>query len=487
MITADLVRTVTGGHPLVVVIGDVILDGWVSGDAARMTREAPVPVVEVSERRFAAGGAANTAQNLAALGADVRLVGVVGVDDAADRLLSLLASGGVDVSWMVRHPSVVTAAKTRVVSGDQVIVRVDDLPGADYLPEVLDAVVTASAEAMGGVDRVVAEIVCDYGLGAVGPVVRDALTARVLRPALSVVDAHDVSAWRGFAPDLVTPNASETGALLGIPLPGASDRAALVERHAADVLRLSGAEAAVVTLDRDGTLLVTADGVSHRTVAQPATERQASGAGDTFVAALTLARVAGLPLDVCASVGQAAADVVVRHEGTSVCSALELARGFDEAPEVLAPDALQSAVAGDRLAGRRIVFTNGCFDVLHRGHTTYLRQARALGDVLIVAVNSDASARRLKGLDRPINQANDRAAVLASLGFVDYVTVFDDDTPIALIEQLRPDVYAKGGDYSAEMLEETAAVRATGGEVRILDYVADHSTSNLVTRIRAAR
>lgn len=483
MITADLVRQVIDRHPLVTVIGDVILDGWFRGDAPRMSREAPVPVVEVSERRFAAGGAANTALNLAALGARVRLVGIVGTDDASTRLLDLLNDAGVDVASMVRCDSLPTAAKTRIVSGDQVIVRLDELPRAPYPAETLTAMVTAALASVTGAD---AEIVCDYGLGAVAGVVRDALTARPERPAFSVVDAHDVAAWRLFAADLVTPNARETSALLGIDLRSDDDRSAVVENRAAEVLARSGARAAVVTLDRDGTLLVTAEGVSHRTRARPAAERLASGAGDTFVAALTLARVAGMPLDVSASFGQAAADVVVRHDGTTVCTPGELLDGLSEAPGVIGREALLAAVAEARASGCRVVFTNGCFDVLHRGHTTYLRQARALGDLLVVAVNSDASARRLKGPSRPINPESDRAAVLASLGFVDYVTVFDEDTPSALIEALRPDFYAKGGDYSVEMLEESEVVRAFGGEVRILGYVAEHSTTEIVSRIRGA-
>ncbi|WP_233188971.1 D-glycero-beta-D-manno-heptose 1-phosphate adenylyltransferase [Subtercola sp. Z020] len=483
MITAELVRQVVERHPLVTVIGDVMLDGWFRGDAPRMSREAPVPVVEVSERHYAAGGAANTALNLAALGARVRLVGLVGTDAAADRLLALLTEAGVDVTPVVRFGGAATAAKTRIVSGDQVIVRLDEIPHAPSPAAVLAEVAAAALASGRGAD---AEIVCDYGLGAVSRPVREALEARAERPGFSVVDAHDAAAWRRFAADLVTPNGRETALLLGTELRPDADRAAIVERRAGDVLARSGAAAAVVTLDRDGTLVVTPEGVLHRTQARPVAERQASGAGDTFVAALTLARIAGLPLDVAASFGQAAADVVVQHDGTTVCTPGELLRGLAEAPDVIGRDALLAAVAEARAAGCRVVFTNGCFDVLHRGHTTYLRQARALGDLLVVAVNSDASARRLKGPGRPINAEGDRAAVLASLGFVDYVTVFDEDTPSALIEALRPDIYAKGGDYSAEMLEESEVVRSAGGEVRILGYVAEHSTSELVSRIRGA-
>ncbi|MFD1214460.1 D-glycero-beta-D-manno-heptose 1-phosphate adenylyltransferase, partial [Arthrobacter sp. GCM10027362] len=254
----------------------------------------------------------------------------------------------------------------------------------------------------------------------------------------------------------------------------------------AELLEATGAEAAVVTLDKDGTVLLSRhDGGSHRTWARAAAEKQASGAGDTFVAALTLARAAGLPLTTCLDLAQAAADVVVHRAGTSVCSATDLAahlRGF--ADTVLPAHELVRRIADERAAGRRVVLTNGCFDVLHRGHTRYLNQAKQLGDVLVVALNGDESVRRLKGPDRPINPIGDRAAVIAALSCVDYVTVFDTDTPVPLINALRPDVYAKGGDYSPQMLAETPAVEAYGGTVSILDYVAEHSTTAVVRRIR---
>jgi D-beta-D-heptose 7-phosphate kinase / D-beta-D-heptose 1-phosphate adenosyltransferase len=240
-----------------------------------------------------------------------------------------------------------------------------------------------------------------------------------------------------------------------------------------------------VTLDRDGALLLTDGTPPYRTRAHPAPERQASGAGDTFTAALAAGLVSGLDLPAAVELGQAAADVVVQRFGTSVCSADDLLAHLDRPTGgVLDAATLAERVSADRVAGRRIVLTNGCFDVLHRGHTAALAAAAQLGDVLVVAVNSDDSIRRLKGPDRPINVAADRAAVLAALSDVDYVTVFDTDTPIPLLELLRPDVYTKGGDYSPEMLAEAEVVRAYGGEVQIVAYVPEQSTTRIVDRIR---
>lgn len=493
VVTADLLDRLRTASPEVTVAGDLVLDGWWTGTVDRVTREAPAPVVDVAERSYAPGGAANTAVNLAALGARVRLVGLVGDDADGRRLLDLLVAGGVDTSGVVVSPRVRTTAKNRILAADQVLVRVDEQQSEPYPTDVLEDVARAVRDAAG---RAVL-VVCDYGVGVLEGPVRTALLSAAARAPLTVVDAHDLRRWADLRPDLVTPNAGEVAALVGVPHLAAreTDRAAAVVAHADAVLAASGAAAAVVTLDSAGTVLVAPGEEPHRTQAEPATEKQASGAGDTFVAALTLARAAGLPLPACQEVAQAAADVVVQRFGTSVCDVADLATrlaartgahpagGAGTGP-VLPPDELLARLDADRRAGRRIVFTNGCFDVLHRGHTTYLEQARRLGDVLVVALNDDDSVRRLKGPERPINAAEDRAAVIAALACVDYVTVFGTDTPIPLIERIRPDVYAKGGDYTPEMLAEAEAVRAYGGELRMLDYVAHHSTTAMVERIR---
>ena len=500
--------------PVVVVVGDPMLDGWLTGTSERMAREAPAPVVELGARHSAPGGAANTAMNLAALGARVRFVGVTGADDAGRLLRDRLAAAGVDVDGLLLDPAVRTTTKDRVVVGDQVLVRLDDGVRPVYPAETLTRLAAAAVAGCAGADALV---VCDYETGALDGPVREALVGCVDRPPLCVVDAHDASTWASLRPDLVTPNAAEAERLLGAPLRSAgppapphgqvpapagrddratataTDRAEAVTRHAATLLAATGARAVVVTLDRDGTATVGhptgastgSPALLHRTWARPATEKQASGAGDTFVGALTLARACGLPLATAVDLAQAAADVVVTRPGTSVCSTEDLTEhltGF--ADSALTHDELVRAVSADRAAGRRVVFTNGCFDVLHRGHTAYLNQARRLGDVLVVAINDDASTRRLKGAGRPINPVHDRAGVLAALSCVDYVTVFSEDTPVRLIELLRPEVFAKGGDYTEEPMVESEVVRAHGGEVRILDYLPAHSTSAVVRRIR---
>ncbi|BDZ44311.1 D-glycero-beta-D-manno-heptose 1-phosphate adenylyltransferase [Naasia aerilata] len=481
-LTLDVVRRVALTAPLVTVYGEPMLDGWWHGSSNRMAREAPAPIVALRRQDFVPGGAANTAMNLAALGARVRFVGLVGEDEAGSRLRDALAAAGVDVAFLVARPEVRTITKTRIVVADQVLVRLDEGNEAGFADEALAALADAAVAATVGAD---AAVVCDYGTGMLGGAVREALLHRIGRPAVVTVDAYDSGGWAELAPDLVTPNADEAAGLVGVGLKREADRAAIVTTLAPRILEASGAGAAVVTLDRDGTVLLDRAGTVHRTWARPASDRQASGAGDTFAAALTMARAAGLPLPVCADYAQAAADVVVGRFGTSVCSTDDLlARLAEFAGRALDHEDLARRLAGERAAGRRVVFTNGCFDVLHRGHTAYLNQAKRLGDVLVVALNSDESVRRLKGDSRPINAAADRAEVLASLSCVDYVTIFSTDTPIPLIQRLQPDVYAKGGDYTLDRLPETEVVRGYGGEVRILDYLPDYSTSAVVDRIR---
>ncbi len=467
------------------VVGDAILDRWWMGGSRRLSREAPAPIVELTTLLDAPGGAANTAVNLAAMGARVRLAAVIGSDAAGDRLLELLVSADVDVRAVVRSAQVRTVTKTRIVADEQVLVRADESPVAldpaglsDLEHRLGDAAAVVAADAP-------VLVVSDYGAGALSGAVTQ-LLERMPRPRLVIVDAHDLRSWRWLSPDVVVPNAEEASTLLGASLGAGASRVRAAAASADRLLDRAGAAAVIVTLDRDGSVVLRPGREPFTTHAHPVAEKFASGAGDTFTAALSAALALGADLDDAAHLAQLAADVAIEHLGTSVCSADDLeSRATVNRRTVLTATELVAAVRRDRGHHRRIVFTNGCFDVLHLGHTSYLRQARELGDLLVVAVNSDASVRRLKGPDRPVNAEDDRAAVLAALECVDYVTVFDDDTPIPLIRELRPDVYVKGGDYSPEMLAEAEVVQAYGGDVQMVGYVPAHSTTELVARIRA--
>ncbi|MDL5160553.1 D-glycero-beta-D-manno-heptose 1-phosphate adenylyltransferase [Actinomycetospora termitidis] len=478
-LAVDLPHRLAGSAPRVVVVGDAVLDCWMTGPSHRLSREAPVPVVEIDRTRCQPGGAANTAANLAALGARVALVSVVGDDDDGRTVRRLLAEAGVDTSGVLVATDRPTAAKRRIVADEAMVARYDTVP---------------PVRPVGGFDRALddalagepdATVVCDYAAGALDDDAVAALVGRRDRLGVLVVDAHDVARWQPARPDVVTPNAGEVATLLGRPLP-APDRVAAAEAAAPELRERSGASTVVVTLDRDGAVLLAPDQPAHRTWARPAPESRTCGAGDSFTAGLALALAAGTPAATAAELAQAAADVVVARAHTAVCSTSDLAARVSASGEALStPDELARLVAGHRAEGRRIVFTNGCFDVVHRGHVAYLNQAKRLGDVLVVALNADESVGRLKGPERPVNPLADRAAVIGALSCVDHVVGFAEDTPVALLEELRPDVYAKGGDYTPDMLPETPTVSAYGGQVAILDYLPDRSTSLIVEKIRA--
>jgi len=482
MIPADLAQRMADRQLRVAVLGDAILDGWLSGRCERLCPEAPVPVVQVTAASHVPGGAANTAVNLAALGARVQLVSVVGDDAAGATLTSELSTRRVDTRHVVLAPGRPTTAKRRVVVGDQLMLRVDEGEPAPLNGATADAVVDAARDAVADSDAVV---LCDYGTGVLDGELPGVLRRLRARMPLLAVDAHRLDRWRALRPDLVTPNAAEAARMLGMSIEP-HVRVDVLQRCRTALHAATGATTVVVTLDRDGALVFTAGQPVHRTWARPAPDNHAAGAGDTFVAALTVAVGAGQPLTTAAELAQAAADVVTGRPGTAACTTAELAERLGGHGSAVDADRLAALVAGHRAAGRRIVFTNGCFDVLHRGHVAYLNQARLLGDVLVVAVNSDDGVRRLKGPSRPVNPAADRAAMLAALSCVDHVTVFEQDTSVALLRRLRPEVYAKGGDYTPHMLPEASVVTGYGGAVHIVDYVPDHSTTAMIDRIRAS-
>jgi rfaE bifunctional protein kinase chain/domain/rfaE bifunctional protein nucleotidyltransferase chain/domain len=463
-----------------VVVGDVMLDSWLLGSAKRLAQEAPVPVMSLEATENAPGGAANTAANLVALGARVRLVGVVGDDPSGADLVRSLRLLGVKTD-LVTVPGRRTAHKRRLVTGGQLTARYDE-EDHDVIPEEAERELLRRVRAaVRGADVVVA---CDYGGGVFTPAVRRALAGF----PLLVVDAHAVAPWRECGPAAVLPNFAEVVRLLGDEdgEDGERDRPAYLMSRSDELLARTGAGIVVTTLDGDGTLLHRSGRPPYRTYAEPAPQHMATGAGDTYTAAFALWLAAGASPEEAAQAGQAAAGVVVRRPGTAICTRHDLLRALRRREgAVQAPERLAQLLDEHRRRGERVVFTNGCFDVLHRGHVTYLEQAGRLGDVLVVAVNSDASVARLKGPGRPVNPCEDRMSVLAALNDVDYVVEFDEDTPERLLRMIRPELYVKGGDYTPEMLPEAPLVRALGGEVRVLGYLPDHSTSAIIGRMQS--
>jgi D-beta-D-heptose 7-phosphate kinase/D-beta-D-heptose 1-phosphate adenosyltransferase len=469
----------------VLVVGDVILDRYVGGETRRLCREAPVPVVSLGDRLEVPGGAGNTAANVAALGGRVELLSVIGGDDAGVRLRGALADAGVGTRHLLTASGRSTLVKTRVSVGSQMLARLDEGSDGPLDAAVEDRLIARLRERFPGVDAVV---VSDYRSGVVTPRVIDALAELQARaPQLVVVDAKRASAYRHVGVTAVKPNYPEAAALLEAGRPGDDGRVDRIEEEGARLLELTGADIAAVTLDSEGALVFERGRPPHRTYSEPVDPRLATGAGDTFTSAFTLALAARAHTPAAAELASMAAAVVVRQPGTTSCSVQELrAELWREDKHVDAGPSLEHLVAFHRGHGRRLVFTNGCFDLLHRGHIGYLNQAKALGDVLIVGLNSDRSVRRLKGPDRPINRLEDRLEVLAALSCVDHIVPFDQPTSEALIRVIRPDVFVKGGDYTPALLPEAPLVGELGGEVRILPYVRDRSTTGIIQRIRAA-
>lgn len=472
----------------VAVLGDTMLDTYLRGETHRLCPEAPVPVVTVSGRTHAAGGAGNTAVNVCRLGGHAALFSVIGDDASGRRLLRVLREAGVSTEHVLRRPSRRTLLKQRVLAASQMLLRIDD-GSAQVLAAGDEAVLLEHlGAALDGFDAVV---VSDYGYGALTANVLRLLADRQARaPGLLLVDAKDLEAYRAVGATAVKPNYAQAIHLLGEREAGRpGDRAAQIQAHQERLLRLTGAQVAAVTLDSDGALILERGRPPYRTYARPARHAQPAGAGDTFLSALALALAAGCSTPAAAELASAAAAVVVEMDGTASCTAAQLraylgAHLGGDAKHVPDPARLAALVEAHRRAGRRIVFTNGCFDLLHRGHVAYLGGAKALGDVLIVGLNGDESIRRLKGPGRPINTVADRVQVLAALSCVDHIAVFEDETPCDLIRTIRPDVYVKGGDYTRAMLREAPLVEALGGTVRILPYVEDCSTSGIIERIR---
>lgn len=469
----------------VAVIGDVILDSYLEGGAYRIAQEAPVPVVTITERRFMPGGAANTAANMAQLGATVRLLSVTG--DDADWLLLRegLVRAGVDCEHVIAHSSRTTIAKRRVVASGQILVRIDEGSTDNIGTADEELLVESLHEAIDECDAVVAS---DYGYGVLTPGLVRALRARKHRRCVLAIDSRHLGDYRAARPTAVKPNYAEVCALLGeTQLEPGHERVEHVRSLEERVLEATGAIVAAVSMDVDGCLVFERGVTPYRTFTNPMPGSHASGAGDTFVSALTLSLASGTGGQAAAEIAATASAVVLGQDRTTTCTASALQEAFWSSEKVLPADRVAARAEYHRKSGKTVVFTNGCFDILHRGHTVYLERAKALGDVLIVAVNSDRSVRRLKGTGRPVNTLDDRMHVLASLRYVDHVVAFDEDTPEALIRSVKPHVFVKGGDYEGRPVPEAEVVRELGGTVQILPYVENTSTTLLIERIKDTR
>ncbi|MFP1726366.1 bifunctional D-glycero-beta-D-manno-heptose-7-phosphate kinase/D-glycero-beta-D-manno-heptose 1-phosphate adenylyltransferase HldE [Lonsdalea quercina] len=463
----------------VLVVGDVMLDRYWYGPTSRISPEAPVPVVKVDTIEERPGGAANVAMNIAALGAGSRLVGLTGIDDAARALNAKLSEVNVQCDFVsvATHP---TITKLRVLSRNQQLIRLDFEEGFDNVdPEPMIERIQQALPKIGAL------VLSDYAKGALVHVQSMIQTAKAAGvPVLIDPKGTDFARYRGAT--LLTPNLSEFEAVAG----RCRDEDDLVARGMKLMAELD-LSALLVTRSEQGMTLLQPGQTPLHLPTQAQEVYDVTGAGDTVIGVLAAALAAGNPLEEACLLANAAAGVVVGKLGTSTVTPIELenaVRGRAETGFGAMDEAqLKAAVAQARQRGERIVMTNGCFDILHAGHVSYLANARKLGDRLIVAVNSDASTQRLKGPTRPVNPLMQRMIVLGALEAVDWVVPFEEDTPQRLIAEILPDILVKGGDYKPEEIAGSKEVWDNGGEVKVLNFEDGCSTTNIINTIKASR
>ncbi len=459
----------------ILVVGDIMLDRYWHGTSSRISPEAPVPVVKIGQTDDRPGGAGNVALNMAALGCGVSLIGVIGNDEAGEILQSCLRAAKINIDLQVSATKP-TVTKLRIISRHQQLLRMD-------FEENFDSTDTFDIEnkVKSAIQQAKVLIISDYSKGSLPDC---QLLIRMARdcgiPVLVDPKGNNFLHYRGAT--MLTPNFHEFEAVVG----KCSSDQDMVEKGAALMQELD-LQALLVTRGEHGmTLLRPGEPELHL----PARGREVfdvTGAGDTVIATLAAALASGQPLPESTALANMAAGIVVGKLGTASISAAELRRAIiaEQGAErgVVTEEQLLLALEDARASGERIVFTNGCFDIIHAGHVGYLEEARKQGDRLVLAVNSDASIRRLKGFGRPINPLDRRMAVLAGLEAVDWVVPFDEDTPERLLRRVKPDVLVKGGDYSEDQVVGNQIVKAYNGSVKVLSFYDNCSTTSIVNKI----
>jgi D-beta-D-heptose 7-phosphate kinase/D-beta-D-heptose 1-phosphate adenosyltransferase len=472
----------------VLCIGDVMLDDFVYGDVSRISPEAPAPVISVRREDLVLGGAGNVARNIAALGARCIFLGVVGDDPSAHTLQAALAEcPGIEPQLIV-DPARPTTRKLRFVSEH----HSTHLLRADWeLAKPVDAAIEAALieRAVAALPRAGAVILSDYAKGVLtAPLIRAIVDEATKRGTPVIVDpkGRDFSIYRGAT--AITPNKRELAEATRHSVAGNADIAVA----AAELRSIVASEAVLVTLSEDGLMLLAGDAPAVHIPANPVKVRDVSGAGDTVAAVLAVLLAIGADFELAARAANAAASVVIGKRGTAVVTAPELRARMLPRAALASEEKIifDAAVLDERLddwrrQDLRIGFTNGCFDLLHPGHIKVLAEARAACDRLVVGLNSDASVRRIKGEGRPIQPEYARAEMLAAMEAVDLIVVFEEDTPLQLIQRVKPNVLVKGGDYQREQVVGHDVVEAGGGQILLIDLVPGFSTSEMVRRSNA--
>lgn len=487
--TALLDRIIAFRGASVVVLGDLMLDRYVHGDVRRISPEAPVPVFAIEREEERLGGAANVACNIASLGGTATLIGVVGRDAAGQALGRLAADRAGLTARLIADPARVTSLKTRFVAAGQQLFRADAEETQAIGAGSVEAVLAALAEMLPAARALVCS---DYSKGVLTTEVLAraiALARRLGTPVIVDPKARDLARYAGAS--VITPNAREASAATGIECDSDEGVAEAARRISATI----GGGIVIVTRGGRGMSVFEPDQGGGRIAHLPTRSREVhdvTGAGDTVVATLALGLATGAPLDVAVALANAAAGLAVGLHGTVAVEAARLISALHAAPveadggKVVSVATAAGVAEAWRREGLGVVFTNGCFDLLHRGHLGLLRFARQQGDRLIVAINADASVRRLKGPERPVQGEAERASLIAAIGLVDLVVVFADDTPLEVITAIRPDVIVKGADYAEHEVVGGDFVKSLGGRVALAPIEAGASTTGLLRRARGS-
>jgi D-beta-D-heptose 7-phosphate kinase/D-beta-D-heptose 1-phosphate adenosyltransferase len=464
------------------VIGDLMIDEYLWGKAERISPEAPVQVVDVVREELRLGGAGNVANNLVALGCGVTVCSVIGGDENGTILRHVFTGKGVDVAGIFEDPMRRTSKKSRVVAAHQQIVRIDRESREPLRAEFEEKINAFIAGHAAEYDVI---LVSDYLKGVLTEGVLATIAGIGRKNGIPVVidpKGSDYGKYRGAT--ILTPNRREAELASGVNI---LDEESL-STAAAALLQKGELAALLITRSEEGMSLFQAGG---HTVHIPTVAREVydvTGAGDTVLAVIGLVLACGGGFEQAARLANVAAGIAVGKLGTSTVSPAEIISEVgrdhrDSDAKIKNRDVLAAIIADERKKGKRVVFTNGCFDLLHVGHVKYLQKARAFGDLLILGLNSDASVRRLKGDKRPLIGEEERAHLLAALDCVDYVVLFDEDTPQKLIESIQPLVLVKGGDYSPEGVVGKDVVESYGGRVELVEFVDGKSTTNIIEKI----
>jgi D-beta-D-heptose 7-phosphate kinase/D-beta-D-heptose 1-phosphate adenosyltransferase len=472
--------------PHALVIGDVMLDRYVMGEVGRISPEAPVPIVLIKSEESRAGGASNVAANLALLGIETQLIGCVGADSEAKILSQLIKKIGIKAN-LIASKSRPTIAKTRILGGHQQMLRLDQEDHTTFSRAENDALKANIHDALKASPQIV--ILSDYAKGIFSEAICQEVISKCAAKKIPVLvdpKGTDYSKYQGAT--ALTPNKKETAEACGV-----STQDADLIKKASHLKTKLGLEFLAVTRGEEGITLIDSD-TKNGTHHLPATTRQVfdvSGAGDTVIATLAAGLMHGLSTLQSLELANIAAGVVVGKVGTvpitkaELIEALSLQDSNEQAHKICNMAELLHTVEAWKQTKQKIVFTNGCFDLLHAGHVTYLEAAKNRGDKLILGLNTDRSVRALKGKTRPVVSEQDRARVLAALMSVDAVILFDEDTPIKLIKAVKPNVIAKGSDYTADQVVGGKEVKSWGGEIALIDLVEGRSTTNLIKKMHA--